>query len=102
MLVSQFGEHIKQLREKSNLLQKDVAASLSIDSPMLSKIENGERKAKREQVLLLADIYKTDKENLISVWLADRIIDVLKNEESAVKALKVAQKNLNNKESKYK
>ena len=48
-----FGQRIKELRENKKLLQRHLAASLEIDTPMFSKIERGERKAKREQVLKL-------------------------------------------------
>ena len=45
-----FGEHIKQLREQNQLLQRQVASILEIDTAMLSKIERGERRAKREYI----------------------------------------------------
>lgn len=47
-----FGERIRELRESQGLLQRQLAANLEIDTPMFSKIERGERKAKREQVLI--------------------------------------------------
>jgi len=43
-----FGERIKELRESKDLLQRQLAATLEIDTPMFSKIERGERRAKRE------------------------------------------------------
>ena len=46
----QFGERIKVLCESKDLLQRQLAASLEIDTPMYSKLERGERRAKREQV----------------------------------------------------
>ena len=48
------GKRIKELREEKQLLQRQLAAELEIDTPMFSKIERGERKAKREQVIELA------------------------------------------------
>ena len=39
-----FGEHIKQLREQNQLLQRQLANALDMDTAMLSKIERGERK----------------------------------------------------------
>mgnify|MGYP001188776776 CR=1 FL=1 len=86
-----FGERIKKLRESKNLLQRQVAASLEIDSPMLSKIERGERRAKREQVLLLAALLDTDVNELLTLWLADQVYDIIKEEENATKALQVAE-----------
>ena len=87
-----FGEYIKELRENKNLLQRQLAASLEIDSPMLSKIERGERRAKREQVFLLAKLLNTDENELLTLWLADQVYDLVKNEENAANALKVAEK----------
>lgn len=90
----QFGEKIKELRESSGLLQRQLAASLEIDTPMYSKIERGERKAKREQVELLAELLQTDKLELLSLWLSDQIINLVKDEPQASKALKTALKEI--------
>jgi len=48
-----FGERIKELRESKDLLQRQLAATLEIDTPMFSKIERDERRAKREQVVAI-------------------------------------------------
>ena len=37
------GRNIKQAREYSHLIQKDIAAFLDIDQSLVSKIESGER-----------------------------------------------------------
>ena len=87
--MSSFGERVKQLREQKNLLQRHVAGLLDIDTPMLSKIERGERKAKREQVLLMAKIYEADKDELLTLWLSDRINETINNEPLAGDALKL-------------
>jgi len=88
--MSSFGERVKQLREQKNLLQRHVTGQLDIDTPMLSKIERGERKAKREQVLLMAKIYEADKDELLTLWLSDRINETINNEPLAGDALKLA------------
>jgi transcriptional regulator with XRE-family HTH domain len=90
-----FGNRIKQLREEKQMLQRQFAAALEIDTPMYSKIERGERRAKREQVIALAKIFKEKPNDFLSLWLADQIIEVIKNEkELANKALIVTQKHL--------
>ena len=48
------GERIKELREQHGVLQRQLAALLEIDTPMFSKIERGDRRAKRTQVIQLA------------------------------------------------
>lgn len=93
-MASQFGEKIKQLREANNLLQRQVASELEIDTPMLSKIERGERKAKKEQVLLFAKLYHASKDELLTLWLADQVYDVINGEPMADEALKSVSKKI--------
>jgi transcriptional regulator with XRE-family HTH domain len=76
------------------LLQRHLAAVLDMDTPMFSKIERGERPAKREQVIAIAKILTTDENELLTLWLADKILDVIENEtELSDQALKVAIEN---------
>ena len=89
--MNYFGEKIKELREQKGLLQKHIASRLDIDTPMLSKIERGERKAKREQIPVLSKLLSEDKNYLLSLWLADQIYEVVKDENMALKAIKVAE-----------
>ena len=89
-----FGNRIKELRESKELLQRQLAACLEIDTPMFSKIERGERRAKREQVIKLARLLQTDENELLTVWLADQIYEIVKDEEIAEGALKVAESTL--------
>lgn len=89
-----FANKIRQLREERKLLQRHLAAVLDMDTPMFSKIERGERPAKREQVIAIAKILTTDQNELLTLWLADKILDVIENEtELADQALKVAIEN---------
>ena len=89
-----FGDRIKELRESKELLQRQLAASLEIDTPMFSKIERGERRAKREQVIKLAELLQTDINELLTIWLADQVYDLVKDEEIAEVALRVAESTL--------
>jgi transcriptional regulator with XRE-family HTH domain len=92
--VNQFGDRIKELREQGGLLQRQVANQLEMDTPMLSKIERGERNAKREQVSLLSKIFSVPEEDLLSLWLADKVYEVVKDEDVALKAMDVAEKEI--------
>lgn len=47
------GNKIRSLRDEQGILQRQVAAYLEIDTPMFSKIERGDRRAKRLSTLLL-------------------------------------------------
>lgn len=89
-----FADKIKQLREQSNLLQRQMSAALEIDTGLYSKIERGDRRAKREQVVKLAEILKADQEELLTLWLADQVYIVVKDENNASRVLNVVQKNM--------
>ncbi len=88
-LISMFlGKRIKELREEKGLVQRQLAAELEVDTPMYSKIERGERKAKREHVLKLAKLLQTDEKELLTLWLAGQVYEVVKDENNAIDALK--------------
>ena len=92
-----FADKIRQLREEKQLLQRQLASALEIDTPMYSKIERGDRPAKREQVIALAKILSTNETDLLTLWLADKILGEIGAEnELAEKALKLAQQTLRN------
>jgi len=89
------GKRIKEIREEKGLLQRQLAAELEIDSPMYSKIERGERRAKREQVIKLADLLETDKNELLTLWLAGQVNEIVKDESTALKAIEIVKEHLN-------
>ena len=74
------------------LLQRQVAAYLEIDTQMFSKIECGDRRAKRSQVTKLAEYFHLDEKELLTLWLADRILDAIEGEdELQLHAIEVAK-----------
>ena len=76
-----FGKKIKELREEQGMLQRQLAAVIEVDNPMYSKIERGERKAKREHVKLIAQKLNVDEKELLTIWLADKVLDVVDEEQ---------------------
>jgi transcriptional regulator with XRE-family HTH domain len=96
-MSTQFGFRVKELREAQGLLQRQVAASLEIDTPLYSKIERGERIAKKEVAIHLATILGTDKDELLTLWLADQVYEVIKGEQQAGEALKTVSKKIKGK-----
>lgn len=93
-MVKMFSERIKELRIQNQMPQRQLAAALDIDTATYCKIEKGERKAKREQVEIIANVLKTDKEELITFWLADKVCRLIKDENNTTQILKVVQKTL--------
>ena len=89
------GNKIKELRDKHDVLQRQLAAYLEIDTPMFSKIERGDRRAKRSQVILLAKYFHIDEKGMLSLWLADKVLDALEGEdELCLNALDIAKSKL--------
>lgn len=94
-MENQFGERIRQLREANHLFQRQIAGLLEIDTPMLSKMERGERRAKKEQVLRLAEIFRADKDDLLTLWLADQLYELVsKDEKVALRAIKITENSI--------
>ena len=74
------GNKIRSLRDEQGIMQRQVAAYLEIDTPMFSKIERGDRRAKRSQVTKLAEYFHLEEKELLTLWLADRILDAIEGE----------------------
>lgn len=91
------GNKIRSLRDENEVLQRQLAAYLEIDTPMFSKIERGDRRAKRSQVILLAKYFNVDENEMLQLWLADKVIDAMEGEsnyELKQIAIKMAQKEI--------
>lgn len=84
-----FAEKIKQLREEQQLPQRQLAAALEIDTATYCKIEKGDRKARREQIAVIADMLKCEKEELLEIWLADKVYAIVKEEEHSDNVLSI-------------
>ncbi|MDD2437496.1 MAG: helix-turn-helix transcriptional regulator [Massilibacteroides sp.] len=89
-----FANKIRELRESKQMLQRHVSAALDMDNAMYCKIEKGDRRAKREQIPMIAEILQVDPEELLILWLADKVVEVFDDEkELAGKALEIVLKN---------
>ena len=92
-----FGETIRKQRESKKLLLRQAAAFLEVDTAFVSKLERGERNASREQVIKLAEFLQTPAEPIITLWLADKVLQVVDDEQCAPDALTLALKELKRK-----
>ena len=89
-----FAERIKELRIQRKMPQRQIA-TLDIDTATYCKIERGERKAKKEQVAILSRMFNVDSTELLALWLADKVTDVISEEQRvAIAALSMAAENL--------
>lgn len=96
-MVTRFGERIRELRTKQGLFLRQLASKLDMDTSIISKIEKGQRQLKKEQIPLLAEILKTDKNELTTLWLADQMYHVIEGEPLADEAIRALLKKIKKK-----
>jgi transcriptional regulator with XRE-family HTH domain len=94
IMAAQFGERIRELRTKQNMLLRQLASQLDVDTSIISKIERGDRQLKKEQIPLLAQILKADIEEMQTLWLADQLYNMVQGEPMADEALKSVTKKI--------
>jgi transcriptional regulator with XRE-family HTH domain len=94
IMATQFGERIRELRTKQNMLLRQLASQLDVDTSIISKVERGDRQLKKEQIPLLAEILQADKVELETLWLADQLMQLVKDEPTADEALKSVSKKI--------
>ncbi len=92
--MNKFGQFIREKREENGLYLRHVAAEIDIDTPLMSKIERGDRKIKREQISLLAGILKVKETKLLELWLLDKVVKIIENESVAINVLKMVIEDL--------
>ena len=93
IMATRFGERIRELRTKQKMLLRQLASKLDVDTSIISKIERGDRQLKKEQIPLLAEILNADKEELLTLWLADQLNEIIKDEPLGKKAMDIVIKN---------
>ena len=73
---------------------RQAAAFLEVDTAFVSKLERSERNASREQVVKLANFLKIPENELMTIWLADKILETIENTQQGEDALKLALKTI--------
>ena len=95
-MSSIFGNRLKKLRGLKNIPQRKVASFLDVDAATYCKFENGDRKARREQVTLLAVFFSINEKELLQLWSADKVYEILVEEEDAKEILSVVAEKISN------
>lgn len=92
-----FGQTIRSYRESKGLLLRQLAAALEVDTAFISKMERGEKQATRIHVEKLAKALEVQEDELLTIWLSDKLLITLEEEPSAQDALKLTEKRLKTK-----
>ncbi len=88
------GDKLRKLREENKMPLRKVAALLDIDVSILSKMERGERPLSKEVVQKLAKMYKHDEDELTVLYLSQKIINEVGEEDLALRAMQVAEEQI--------
>lgn len=91
------GEKLKELREANGFVQRQVAADLQVDTAYVSKMERNEKPVSRNHLSRLSRIYKVPENDLLPIWLADKVLQLVENEKFSVQALEIALNKLKEK-----
>jgi transcriptional regulator with XRE-family HTH domain len=94
MSTESIGDKLRRLREENELPLRKVAALVDIDVAILSKMERGERRLTKEIVQKLAKLYNHDTEELLVLFLSDKVLYEIGDEDLAIKALHVAEEQI--------
>lgn len=86
-----FGEYIRELREEQKLPLRKVAASLDIDTSILSKIERGERSVNQELILKISEFFELDEKQLLTDYLGEEVARKVYRLNNVSQILKVAE-----------
>ena len=92
--MQNIGELIRTLRKEKGYPLRKVAAFLDIDQAILSKIERGQRKLTKEQVIKLANFFDYNEKEMLICFLSDKVIYEIGNEDYAKEALKAAEEKI--------
>lgn len=88
------GELIRVRRKAKNLLIRQLAAELAIAPSLLSRIERGDKRPTRAQVVQLSELLESDEKELLVLFLSGKIVSILRNEVPALEAIALAQQQL--------
>lgn len=90
--MSVFSQRLKQLRKKSNMLQKDVANKLGITESAYGYYEQGRREPSNETLKQLANIFGVTTDYLLGI--TDDPILTEKDEKDIAKRMKKLKQDL--------
>jgi transcriptional regulator with XRE-family HTH domain len=91
---SELGQYLRELRKQREETLHQVSKVTDIDSPMLSKIERGERLPTNEQLKRLAKFYKVSETYLKVKHTAEKILKKYGANETTYNAIQLVNEQL--------
>ena len=84
------GAKLKELRDMSGYVQRQIAAELEVDTAYISKVENDEKPLSKMHLKKLSKIYNISERELLTILLSDKIKELVKNEPTAKESILLA------------
>jgi len=91
------GEKLKELREAKGLVQRQVAAGLHVDTAYVSKMEHNEKPVSRDNLKKLSKLFGVPESDLLPIWLADKVLQLVEKEKYSIEALEITLKKVKDK-----
>jgi HTH-type transcriptional regulator, competence development regulator len=93
-LNSDLGQYFRELRKDKGETLHQVSKGTDIDSPMLSKIERGDRMPTLDQLKKLCEYFKVSEADLKIMHTAEKIIKEYGINETTYKAVRKVEEQL--------
>jgi transcriptional regulator with XRE-family HTH domain len=92
--MSNLGQLIRNKRQQNNLLLRELAAVVEIDTAVLSKIERGERLPTDEHIEKFSKALNLELKQLIENHVVDKIIITLDKIENPLEVIEIIKKKI--------
>jgi Fic family protein/DNA-binding transcriptional regulator YiaG len=89
--VIMLNSKLKILRLSKGLKTHEIASYLSIDQSLISKFESGTRKPTKDQIAQLNELFGCVQNELINIWISEKIIEEIKEYEYADDVMHIVQ-----------
>jgi transcriptional regulator with XRE-family HTH domain len=83
-------DKLQKINESENYLQRQVSVELQVDTAYISKMEQNEKPVSRNHLKKLSKLYNVSENDLLPIWLADKLLQLVENEKFSVQALEMA------------
>ena len=83
------GDKLRKLRDQKNLTQREVGAIIEVDGAFISKLESNEKRINRSHLNTLSQFFNIPEIELQTLWLADKIRLIVKDEKLGKEAINV-------------
>lgn len=91
------GQKLKSFREAKGLLQRQVAAALEVDTAYISKMESSDKPVSKSYLPKLSKLYGVSVAELQTLWLANKVYEIVKDNDLGLKAVEIVKEALESK-----